>query len=403
MTGNTTRDNLEREIKGCFDFFYEQAFDSREAFGLVRDRWPSNPYISSIAGTGFGLAACCVGAEYGYISGEAARERAEKTVVTLQKTERHEGFYRHFYDIKGRPAFDSEFSTIDTAILLAGLKTAGNYFSGGIKERADEIAKAVNWRAFLGKDNFFRMAYHKSRGYFSRWDRYAEQLLLYVLAAIPGPFCTGKEPYYTFMRDEGEYRGIRYVYTFSGSLFTHQYPHAFVDFRGFRDENGTDWYTNAVNAALASRRYCMDEAHNHPTYGENCWGLTACDTPSGYVGNQGNPPCGLNGRAALSLGVVPPAGALGSLPFCPEYSLNALDYYYSLEKARGRYGLCDAVSTEQNWYAPDVVCVDKGITLIQAANYKDGLIWQLFNDNEIREAFKKLGIKKEKDEKEKPF
>ena len=389
--------NLEREMRACFDFFYNECSLSENGYGLIRDRWPGRPDMASIAGVGFGLAAYCIGAEYGYVSFSAAEERVRRTFETLEKLDRFKGFYRHFYNMNTGEPFRCEVSTIDTAILLLGVHTAGNYFGGEIRKSADKLEQSVEWSEFLRPDNIFHMAYDEKRGFFAKWDEYAEQLMMYVLAAASQSYHVGKEAYYAFTRTYGKYKDIEYIYTYNGSLFTHQYSQAFIDFKGRRDKNGTDWFINAVNATRAAKAFCIDDAVNHPTYNENCWGLTACDTPRGYVGNQGNPPCGGDGKAALSLGVVPPAGALGSLPFCPDDALKALDYYSSLQKATGKYGLCDAFSTEIDWYAENVICIDKGITLVQAANLKDGFVWKVFNDERIARALDELEIKRYND------
>ena len=66
--------NLEREMRACFDFFYNECSLSENGYGLIRDRWPGHPDMASIAGVGFGLAAYCIGAEYGYVSFSAAEE-----------------------------------------------------------------------------------------------------------------------------------------------------------------------------------------------------------------------------------------------------------------------------------------------------------------------------------------
>lgn len=387
---------LEREMRACFDFFWNECSLGRDGYGLIRDRWPRHRDFASIASVGFGLAAYCIGVEKGYVTREAAEARILGTARTLEKLDTYKGFFRHFYHMDSGTPYRCEYSTIDTAILLLGLHTAGNYFGGAVREAADRIEAAVEWRFFLRSDHIFCMAYDKERGYFAQWNSYAEQLMMYVLAAASRTSHVDKTPYYTFSRPKGRYgAGRAYIYTHSGSLFTHQFSHAFIDFRGRRDREGTDWYVNAVDATIAARQFCIDDSVNHPTYNENCWGLTACDTPWGYRGNLGNPPCGTlpdGTRAAFSLGVVPPAGALGSLPFCPDEVLSALEYYGSRPELSGRYGLCDAFSTELDWVAPCVIGIDKGITLIQAANYENGFIWRWFNDTRITDALDELEI-----------
>lgn len=390
--------SLKEEMHASFAFFRDEVSLHPDGYGLIRDRAPRERDFYSIASVGFGLAAYALGVERGWWDRETAAERVTRTFETFSHLDNYRGFYRHFYHADGRP-YCFEYSTIDTAILLCGVHVAGNYFGGAVKEKADAMLAKTQWSAFLDENNLFHMAYDEKRGYFAKWDSYAEQLMMYVLGAASKTFGTGDKPYYAFRRDFGKYGDIEFCYTFTGSLFTHQFSHCFIDFRGRKDKQGMDWFENARLATLAARRFCIDTADDHPTYHKDCWGLTACDTPWGYRGNQGTPPygrMGVKGEAAgKSLGVVPPAGALGSLPFCPEECLSALAYYDALPRLKGAYGLLDAFSTERNWYAKDVIGIDKGVTLLQAANLEDGFVWKYFNDSTMTGALETLGLVKE--------
>lgn len=390
-----TDDNLQSEMRASFDFFRDAVSTHPDGFGLTRDRAPRYPDFFSIAATGFGLAAHALAVECGWQTRAAAKKKCVKTLETFLHLDNYRGFFRHFYHADGRP-YPFEYSTIDTAIFLCGARVAGHYFGGAALELADRLFSAVQWSAFLDGDGIFRMAYDAKRGFFAQWDAYAEQLMLYVLAAAAK--ATDARPYYTFCRDFGCYKGIRFCYTCTGALFAHQYSHCFIDFRFRRDRLGMDWFENSVRASKAARQFCIDTADVHPTYRSDCWGLTACDTPWGYRGDQGSPPYRPvrpehgGGFAGRSLGVVAPAAALGSMPFLPDESRGALDYYMSLPNARGAFGLVDAISTERDWYASDVLGIDKGIGLLQAANALDGFVWRYFHDEQIETALERLGI-----------
>lgn len=389
-------ENLRYEMLSTFAFFRDAISLHTAGYGLVRDRYPRQPDFFSIAATGFGLAANALAADRGWQTRREAYARVARTLETFTHLDCYRGFFRHFYHADGRP-YCYEYSTIDTAIFLCGARVAAGYFGGAIAELYKIIEDKVEWSAFVGADGVFRMAFDPTRGYFARWDAYAEQLMLYVLAAAATK-PVGARPYYAFRRDVGRYDGIEYCYTCTGALFTHQYSHCFIDFRGRVDRLGMDWFDNAVRATRAAKRFCMDTSRLHPTYHADCWGLTACDTPWGYRGNQGSPPYGIvrpehgGGFAGKSLGVVAPCAALGSLPFLPDDCLSALDYYISLPAACGKYGLTDAISTERNWYSTDVIGIDKGIGLLQAANLEDGFVWRHFNDDRIAAALDALGI-----------
>jgi hypothetical protein len=157
---------IEYEMQGSFNFFWEQANteEGSPGYGLIRDRFPGSPGISSIASVGFGMTAYPIGIEKGYISYEEGQERASKTLDTLLAMERVEGFYFHFVDMQtGERAWESEVSTIDTSILLMGVLTAGEYFGGEVESKAKEIYDGVNWPWFVDDSrNMFHMAPSRS-------------------------------------------------------------------------------------------------------------------------------------------------------------------------------------------------------------------------------------------------
>ena len=60
--------------------------------------------------------------------------------------------------------------------------------------------------------------------------------------------------------------GTTYV-THAGPLFLHQYSHAWVDFRAWRDPDPPhDWFANSVAATRANRGYCLSLRDRFPGY-----------------------------------------------------------------------------------------------------------------------------------------
>src|SRR3954453_16827141 len=116
-------DELER-LSCCF--FWEQA---SPLTGLVKDRCNArkastdNAIVASIAATGFGLSAICIGEKRGFISLNDARTRVLNSLRFLWKTlPHHRGFFYHFANVNtGERLGDSEISSVDTAILLCGI------------------------------------------------------------------------------------------------------------------------------------------------------------------------------------------------------------------------------------------------------------------------------------------
>ncbi len=112
---------LEELEKASFQFFWDQA--SPET-GLVKDRCnvraADRGVVASIAATGFGLTALCIGQQKGWVPLRDARERVLVTLRFLaRKMPTHRGFFYHWANVNtGERIWDSEVSSVDTAILL---------------------------------------------------------------------------------------------------------------------------------------------------------------------------------------------------------------------------------------------------------------------------------------------
>lgn len=392
---------IEYEMEGAFNFFWERANteEGSPGYGLIRDRYPGSSGIASMASVGFGLTAYPIGVEKGYISMEDGRERADKTMDTLLNMERYEGFYFHFVDmLSGERAWESEVSSIDTAILLMGVVTAGEYFGGEVETKAKAIYDEVNWPAFIDEErNMFYMAYRPERGFEGHWDFYAEQLMLYVLAAGSDTHPIDETPYYTFNRHYGKFGdGEGFIHSWFGSLFTYQFSQAWIDFRGYRDAEDVNWFENSVAASQAQVDFAIENDDEYETLGPDAWGLTASDGPEGYNGLYGAPPSGFDNISHFIDDTIPPAGAIGSIIFVPEAAEQAMLNYYGIEELKGEYGFQDAYNLTEDWYASDVIGIDKGISLLMLANYQNDAVYQILMENEqILNGLARLQIEKD--------
>ena len=228
------------------------------------------------------------------------------------------------------------------------------------------------------------MGYNAENDRFSgAWDYYGEQLVMYFLAAGSPTHPIEKKVYNGFTRSKVSYGGYEVIHSWFGSIFTYQFSHAFVDFRGMVDEKGVNWFDNSINATLASHAYAQDMSKDYKTLKDG-WGLTACDGPDGYSGLYGSAPSGSGSSAHLCDGTVPPCGAIGSIAFTPTLVMETMDRYYEMldGKLVGKYGFVDAFNLEnkQRWIAEDVIGIDKGVSLLMIENYRSGLVWELFMD-----------------------
>jgi hypothetical protein len=173
---------LDRIQYNAFRYFLDQADPST---GLVADaNRPGAP--ASIAATGFGLAALCIGQARGWISYEEAYARVFRTLSTIRKRLAHErGFYYHFVDLAtGERAWASEASTIDTALLLAGALMAAQHFEGTeIELLGNYVYRRTEWPWMLSQEGLLLMGWKPEQGFLkAAWDWYSEGILLYALA-----------------------------------------------------------------------------------------------------------------------------------------------------------------------------------------------------------------------------
>ncbi|PIU20307.1 MAG: hypothetical protein COT18_02950 [Elusimicrobia bacterium CG08_land_8_20_14_0_20_59_10] len=366
------------------------------ANGLVLDKAsnrsaPDLTYApASIAAVGFGLAALTAGAERGWIDKAAAQEQVKTALGFFSdKMESEHGFFYHFVDMKtGKRVWDCELSSIDTALFLAGALTAAQYFeSPEIKDLAKKLYERADWKWMANGSQFLSLGWTPEKKFLaSSWNDYNESMVMYILALGSPTFPLAPESWTAIKRTRGKYKGHELI--LSPPLFTHQFSHAFIDFRGKRDAFA-DYFENSVQATLANRQFCIDSARSFKTYGKNSWGLTASIGPDGYKA-YGAPP-----GPALHDGTVAPSAAAASIVFTPEHSLAALKHWYAKHRDDlwGRYGFADSFNLDRDFFAADAFGINQGPTVLMIENYRSGLIWKLFMSRpEVQKGMKKAGF-----------
>jgi hypothetical protein len=396
------RQALYIEQEKSFDFFWETTTTSGPGFGLSRDRWPGNPSIASIASVGFALASIPSGVEHGWITFDQGYQRVLGTLTMLKTMTRVQGFYYHWVNMAtGQREWNSEVSIIDTGLMLAGALVAAEFFGGEVATLADEIYLGVNWDWYVNPTTLmFYMGYKPETGFFGAWDHFAEQLILYVLAAGHPQYTYGDRLYKRLKSQVWSYRGTyeststgevvpSFIFTYDGSLFQHQFSHAFIDFRKVLDYQGTDWFENAVRATRANYLYTQDFSDRYKTYSPVSWGISAGDGPNEYRA-YGSQPAIRNSHN----GTIVPYAAVASVNYLEEESLLATAHYASIPQLQTTYGFADAynlgpVQASYNptianltpWYDPHVLGIDKGITVLMIENYRTELVWDQFMAN----------------------
>jgi hypothetical protein len=368
---------LEELEKANFQFFWEQA-DSQT--GLVKDRChvrqTDTGIVGSIAATGFGLTALCIGQKRGYVSFQDARNRVIATLRFLWKSmPNHRGFFFHFAHQKtGERLWDSEVSSIDTAILLCGVLTCRQHFRHAeISRLAADIFNRVEWTWLSEDTTLLPHGWAPETGFLPyRWDYYSELMMMYLLGLGSASYPLPVEAWNAWKRTTFEYDGLRYIGAYA-PLFVHQYSQAWFDLRGKRDKYA-DYFKNSAIATDVHRRFCLELAKQFPDYSDDLWGITASDSDKGYV-VWGGPP-----QMGPIDGTVVPSAPAGSLPFLPQATLRVLK---NMKNRYGngcwsRYGFVNAFNPWKNWYDTDVVAIDTGITMLMAENLRTGFVWSTF-------------------------
>ena len=186
---------LDRLLRETFDFFRHEVNPQN---GLVADKTqPGSP--SSIAAVGMGLSVYIVAVVRGLWSQREAIDRTLALLRFLKASHQgpepdatgYKGFYYHFIDMQtGRRVSQSELSTVDTAILMAGILAVASYFAGNnpeeseIRKLAVELYRRVDWKWALNGGNTITHGWKPESGFLRfRWDTgYSEAIILYVLA-----------------------------------------------------------------------------------------------------------------------------------------------------------------------------------------------------------------------------
>ena len=217
---------LLKELKKSYNFFLKEANlnEKSRGYGLVRDKNLYANNIASIASVGYGIAALIIGTERKWINRKKAYNRINKTLDTfINNIEGENGFYYHFINIEtGKREWNCEISIIDTAIFICGALTAGEYFEGEIKQKAEQLYKRINWEWYRNPEtNYFYMGYKPETGFWGQWDMYAEQLMTYVLGVASPTYSINKEMYDVMKKPKTDYEEIKdIIYTYCGTLFT---------------------------------------------------------------------------------------------------------------------------------------------------------------------------------------
>ncbi len=406
---------LDELEKAHFQYFVR---NSEESTGLTMDSSRADT-ACSIAAVGFSLTSYAIASERSYTSRADARRYVLKTLRTLWSLPQGEavsgvsgyrGFFYHFLDRKtGLRTWNCELSSIDTALLMAGVLTCQTYFNGSdadekeIRRLAKALFERVEWDWMYRPSGYLSMGWNPEPGkgfLSSEWSMFCEGPILILLAAgspshpVPGEAWSNYLKGYKIDKSFGEAR-ISFAPTYG-----YQYPQCWIDFRGLNDKAtkryGFDYFENARRILAAQYAYAKANPLGWRDYGESCWGLTACDGPGSVKKEFNGKLVEFRGYSARGCpndfddGTIAPTAIAASLPYAPDVVISTLRKWRAQRpEIWGECGFQDAFNPSfdtkkpSGWVDPSTLGIDQGPIVIMIENHRSGLVWDLMKHNEV--------------------
>ena len=361
---------MEEIVSRAFLFFWTE---SGKHTGLVRDRaladGGDHRRVASIAATGFGLAAMCIGHKLGYLPPHEIGARVVATLsFVLNHVDQVNGFFYHFIDINtGKRLLLSEVSPIDTTILLCGVLMAREYFHNAeITHLADTIYRRIDWRWMLNGGKTFAMGWTPEYKFIgARWDTYCELMMMYLLAIGAPTYNIPPSSWNAFSRP---------IMSFEGD-HTSAAP-----IRCSCTSTRTPGSTSATSTTSTPTTFRIPPPPLARTNYFACPALALSRLQREHLGHHsvGLAP-GLPGvgRAAGDReldGTVVPCAAGGSVPFLPKRPSPAWRICTQTRAAqRGRSTASSTPSIRVRLDRRRCIGIDQGITMLMVENYRTRL------------------------------
>ncbi len=398
-----------------FQYFWDGA---EPVSGAARERYhadniyPSNDKNTVATGAaGFGIMGIISGIDRKFVSRNEGVERLSKILNFLKNADRFHGAWPHWMigetgKVKPFSKFDDGGDLVETSFVAQGLVCVKQYFKNGNRQEkelaalADELWKGIDFDWYRNGKNV--LYWHWSPN--NQWKMnfpvkgFNECLIMYVMAAASPTHGIEKIVYDEGWAMKGDiksprtYKDVNLQFFHQGNaphggpVFWSHYSFLGLNPNGLKDAYG-DYGLETKNQALINYLWCVDNPLNYKGYGKNSWGLTSSYSMRGYAGHAPQ-----QGR---DLGVIAPTAAISSIVYTPQQSMAAMRHWYvdMKDKVWGKYGFYDAFSETANWYTPRYLGIDKGPEVVMIENYRSGLLWKLFmQDEDVQLGLKKLGF-----------
>ncbi len=385
-----------------FRYFWDFA---QPASGMARERNTSGDLVTS-GGSGFGIMAIIVGIERNFITRAEGIERLDRILDFLESADRFHGAWSHWIngntgDVIPFSSNDNGGDLVETSFLMQGLLTFRQYLNAGdpqeaaLIDRINALWETVEWDWYT-QDGQHVLYWHWSPD--KAWIMnhpirgYNEALITYVLAASSPTHTIDADVYHEgWANNGGIVNGKSFYditlpvgYDYGGPLFFTHYSFLGLDPRNLLDAYANYWTQN-VNHSLINHAYCADNPRNYVGYSDENWGLTASDNQNGYSAHS----------PTNDLGVITPTAALSSMPYTPEESQKAMEFFYYKvgDRLWGEQGFYDAFNLTEGWVASSYLAIDQGPIIVMIENYRSQLLWELFMScPEVQDGLTKLGF-----------
>jgi hypothetical protein len=352
---------------------------------------------TNITNVGIYLLSIVAATDFDFISKEQALEKLTKTLSTLERLEKHQGFYYNYYDTTTLERTSNFVSFVDSAWLTAGLMVVRSAFPE-LKIRSSALINQGNY-AWLYDDVEQLM----SHGYYVNLQYPSEYHygLVYTESRMGSLIAIGKgdvpeEHWFKMVRTfpkeyswqsltpharktkiihntkvKGgyyEWSGLKFVPSWGGSLFEALMPTLVVDENKYAPKSlGLN---DKIHAEI-QRRYALEEL-KYPVWGMSPSSMTASDSYSEYGVK-------ILGSRGYKCGVVTPHASALALNVTPEAAISNMRKLVELYDIYGEYGFYDAVDPISGKVAYKYLTLDQGMIFISLANY--------LRDNSVRKYF----------------
>ncbi len=386
---------LEATSRQAFTYFEQYANAEN---GLIADSSRADSH-ASIAAVGMALSLYPIAVERSWWRRRHAARVTLQTLRFFADSKQSEapdatgnrGFYYHFLDLKsGARAWQSELSSIDSAILFAGFLTARAYFDRDnadereIRERAQALFARADWPWLCDATGAVSLGWKLERGFLPyAWRGYNEGLLISILGLGAPTFPLPDNHYREWCSTYKWKKIYGHEFLYAGPLFIHQFPQIWLDLRARPDaymrEKGSDYFENSRRATLIQREYARRNPRGWTNYSAEQWGISASDGPGPATREHNGKSRQFHGYTARGVpwgkddGTLAPWAAIASLPFAPEIVLPGIrDLAAKKVDFEATYN-----PSFNNWVCPVQLAINQAPMVAMIENYRSGLLWEL--------------------------